>query len=138
MLLVGHVAFAIVAIGPVTAAVSMFPRQALLAAGDPSATAAARLLHRVSRTYAQVALAVPVLGVALAAHSESLSEPWVLASLGIFAAAAAVLAFGVVPDQRRVLEGADPAALRARLHGLAGLFSLTWVAILVLMVAKPG
>jgi hypothetical protein len=137
-LLIGHVAFAIVAIGPVTLAVSMFPRQAMLALDDPSATAAAGLLHRVTRTYAQVALAVPVLGVALAAESDYLSEPWVLASLTLFGAAAALVAFGVVPDQRKVLDGADPIAMRNRLHMRAGLVSLAWVAILVLMVAKPG
>lgn len=137
ILLIAHVAFAIVAIGPVTLAVSMFPRQAMLAVDDSSARPAARLLHRVCRTYAQVALAVPVLGIALAIESDYLSEPWVLASLALFGAAAALVAFGVVPDQRKVLDGADPTAMRNRLHARAGLVSLAWVAILVLMVAKP-
>jgi hypothetical protein len=138
VLLIGHVAFAVVALGPVTLAVSMFPRHALLAFSDPAARGTAELLHRISRTYAQVAVAVPVLGVVLAVETGYLSFVWNQAALVVTGAAAAVLGFGVIPDQRRVLAGADPRPMSGRLHGLAGLFSLSWIVILALMVIKPA
>jgi integral membrane protein len=121
VLLIGHVAFAVVALGPVTLAVSMFPRHVLLAFSDPPAPGTAELLHRISRTYAQIAIAVPALGVVLALEIGYLSFFWTQAALAVTGAAAAVLGVGVIPDQRKVLAGADPRPMSGRLHGLAGL-----------------
>ena len=75
LLLSAHVLAAIVFIGPVTMAVSLFPRyagQALaeasprLVGARPAAEPVARLLHRINRVYSVLGLAVPVLGLALA------------------------------------------------------------------------
>jgi uncharacterized membrane protein len=71
VLLVLHVLAAIIAIGPVTVAASMFPPAVREAAGRSAAEARSvhtvQLLHRICRRYAVLGLAVPVLGMATAA-----------------------------------------------------------------------
>ena len=61
LLLSAHVLAAIVFIGPVTMAVSLFPRYAAQALDDhrSSAEPVTRLLHRISRVYSVLGLAVP-------------------------------------------------------------------------------
>ncbi|MFC1413890.1 hypothetical protein ACEZCY_32550 [Streptacidiphilus sp. N1-12] len=61
-----HVLAAIVAIGPVTVAASMFPATARRAAADPDGDAPAhlRVLYPICRGYAQVAIVAPVFGFA--------------------------------------------------------------------------
>jgi uncharacterized membrane protein len=63
-LLAVHVIAAIVAVGPVTVAASLFPpaaRKVLDAPADVQALATTRLLHRICRVYAAVVLAALVL-----------------------------------------------------------------------------
>lgn len=96
-----HVLAAIVFIGPVTVAVSVFPRYAR-ATSDRSAEVVA-LLHRISRVYAVLGLSVPVLGIALAAHLGVLGDAWVVASLVLTVAAALVLAVVILPAQDRLM-----------------------------------
>jgi len=79
-----HVLAAIVAIGPVTVAASMFP--AALRRGDRDAM---RLLHRVCRVYALLGLAVPVLGLATAGSLGVLGDAWLIVSIALTAVAAA-------------------------------------------------
>jgi hypothetical protein len=148
-LLAAHVVAAIVLVGPVTLAASVFPRYARAAAvpgpSAPAALASASAMHRVSRTYAVAAVAVPVLGVATAAALGVLTEAWVLASMALTLLAGLVLALAVVPQQRRALlavahrDGAPD--LRRRLGRLAaatGVFNLVWVVVVVLMILRPG
>ena len=148
-LLAAHVLAAIVLVGPVTLAASVFPRyvRAAVSAGPsaPAALASASAMHRVSRTYAVAALAVPVLGVATATALGVLTEAWVLISTALTVLAGLVLALAVVPRQRSVLlAAAGPTAasdLRRRLGRLAavtGVFNLVWAVVVVLMILRPG
>jgi hypothetical protein len=138
LLLVAHVGAAILFIGPVTFATSAFARYA---ASDTLPVA--RALNRVSRAYGTCSVAVPVVGGVLAAQTGYLSTAWVGVSLGIFAVALVLLAAVILPGQRRLLAAAEadtvpPAATLARVRAASGLFALSWVVILVLMVAKPS
>ncbi|MGW7224487.1 hypothetical protein [Streptomyces sp. NPDC054826] len=99
-----HVLAAIVAVGPVTVAASMFPPAARRAApgGGAGASDAARatvtVLHRVCRVYARVGIAVPVLGLATALAMGVLGDGWLIASIALTAAAAGLLiALGRAP-----------------------------------------
>ena len=120
------------------------------AASAPSDRAAvlAGLLHRMSRGYAVLSLSVPVVGVALAARMQVLGDLWVVASLVLTIKAAALLATVVLPQQHRLLvavnrsrtsTGVPAASPVGRLQVVApGLFALVWVAVVVLMVVRPG
>lgn len=129
LLLSLHVLAAIVAVGPVTVAASMFP-----AALRRSDRAAMRTLHRICRVYAALGVLVPVLGLATAGAMGVLGSAWLLTSMFLTIAAAAVLGFLVLPGQAAALDGATP----ARLGMTAGLFNLLWAVVVVLMVVRPG
>ncbi|KAA9380876.1 hypothetical protein F5972_07255 [Microbispora cellulosiformans] len=149
-----HVLAAILAIGPVAVAASMFPAAArrLSHPGAPvrgvmaADQAALRVLHRVCRVYALVGLAVPVFGFATASGLGVLRDAWVVASVLLTAAAAAILALAVLPRQDAVLArltaGDPPPAGTgrdvARLAMLTGVFNLLWAAVTVLMIVRPG
>ncbi|MBV1938290.1 protease [Streptomyces sp. BV286] len=111
-LLVLHVLVAIIAIGPVTVAASMFPpgaRRALADPGDPRATETVRLLHRICRVYAAIGIAVPVLGFATALSMGVLDDAWLVASMVLTGIAAAVLLALVLPRQEEILEAVESA-----------------------------
>ncbi|MEO3749939.1 DUF2269 family protein [Streptomyces sp. B6B3] len=146
-----HVLAAIVAVGSITVAASMFPRYALLAAGpeDPDGRAAgiAGLLHRVCRGYAVAGLAVPVFGLATGALLGVLTDAWLIVSLVLTFVAAALLVLVVLPGQERLLavaetdaEGAaaEPRPLASRLAMFTGVFNLLWAIVVVLMIVRPG
>ncbi|WP_327266560.1 hypothetical protein OG444_38715 [Streptomyces sp. NBC_01232] len=158
-----HVLAAIITIGPVTVAASMFPAVARRALADADADAdadagvdgaaavlpAARTLHRICRVYAVIAVVVPVFGLATANSLHVLTSPWLLTSIALTAAAAAVLGGLVLPRQAAALAGlrtavdeqrAAPAVLRAlaRLGTYTGLFNLLWATVTVLMIVRPG
>lgn len=147
LLLSAHVLAAILTVGPVAVTASMFPsaaRRMLAAPDDADAVAAARLLHRVTRVYAVVGAAVPVLGYATGASLGVLSDAWLVTSMVLTAAAAVVLITLVLPGQRRVLEasagasGGAAASPTGRLAMHAGLFNLLWAVVVVLMIYRPG
>jgi hypothetical protein len=149
LLLSVHVVVAVVFVGAVTIAVSLFPRHARQALeGDPTALPALRLLHRVARVYAVLSLAVPVFGIATASSLGVLTDAWVLTSMALTLLAAAVLVGVVLPGQQELLaaaggpgDGAVRSAVGARVRRLAmasGTFNLVWVAVVVLMVVRPG
>ncbi|WAL96029.1 hypothetical protein [Streptomyces sp. Je 1-369] len=109
-----HVLAAILAVGSITVAASMFPRYALRALGvdgEPGdgdrAPGIAALLHRVCRAYAVAGLAVPVFGIATAAQLGVLTDAWLIASLLLTTIAAALLALAILPGQRSLLDMAD-------------------------------
>ncbi|MFF7725443.1 hypothetical protein [Streptomyces sp. NPDC008001] len=108
-----HVLAAVVAVGPVTVAASMFPaalRRARQEAGDgrPS-LATLRLLHRICRVYAVAGIAVPVFGFATAGSLGVLGSGWLIVSIALTAAAAGVLALLVLPAQERELASVQDA-----------------------------
>ena len=111
--LVLHVLAAIVAVGPVTVAASMFPpgaRRALADPGDQRAAETLRLLHRICRVYAGLGIAVPVLGLATAMSMGVLGDAWLIASMALTGIAAAVLLALVLPRQEELLEAVEAAA----------------------------
>jgi hypothetical protein len=135
VLLAVHVLAAILLVGPVAVAASLFPRFA--GSGDAGAAA---LLHRICRGYAPVAVVVPAFGIGAGAALGVLTDAWLLVSVALTAAAAAVLGWRILPGQRDLLAGAahgGPAAPRA-LAAATGVFNLLWAVVVVLMVLRPG
>ncbi|MET7775155.1 DUF2269 family protein [Streptomyces mirabilis] len=109
-LLAVHVLAAIVAVGPVTVAASMFPpsaRKALAEPGDAQALSTVRVLHRICRLYATVGVAVPVFGFATAKNMGVLGDTWLIVSIALTALAAVVLAALVLPRQTALMEGVE-------------------------------
>lgn len=147
-----HVLAAVIAIGPVCVAASMFPAEARRALDGGPADAATRLrvLSRISRIYAAVGIAVPVFGLMTAASMGVLSQAWVIVSMGLTLVAALVLAFAVLPHQESLLADvtaqvdtgiAAGAAARqkiGRLGMVTGVFNLLWATVTVLMIVRPG
>ncbi|MEV8317812.1 DUF2269 family protein [Streptomyces sp. NPDC059900] len=168
-LLTLHVLAAILAVGPVTVAASMFPAALRRAQADPRDTAAVaslRLLQRICSVYAFVGVAVPVTGLATAGSLGVLGSAWLIASIILTMAAAAVLIVLVLPRQEAALEavageadggtgmrpvdgtGVRPADATgavalgeragARLAMYTGIFNLLWATVTVLMIIRPG
>jgi uncharacterized membrane protein len=110
LLLSIHVLAAIIAIGPVTVAASMFPaatRRALADPTDQRGVAVLHNLHRICRVYAALGVLVPVFGVATASSLDVLGDAWLITSIILTVAAAAVLAFLVLPRQAAILTTFD-------------------------------
>ncbi|MGW1884969.1 hypothetical protein [Streptomyces sp. NPDC001970] len=140
-LLIVHVLAAIIAIGPVTVAASMFPaaaRHVLAEPDDERARAVLQNLHRVCRVYAVVGVVVPVFGLATANSLHVLGDTWLIVSMVLTAVAAAVLAALVLPRQSAVLEGPAEVADTRRLAMYTGMFNLLWATVTVLMIVRPG
>ncbi|GAA0930365.1 DUF2269 family protein [Pseudonocardia zijingensis] len=140
-----HVLAAIVAVGPICVAASLFPAEARRALEGRSADAGPRLavLARISRVYAAVGIAVPVLGMMTAASMDVLSQTWVIVSMGLTFVAALVLALVVLPQQQSLLAGIAAGSDTARreigrLAMVTGVFNLLWAAVTVLMIVRPG
>lgn len=135
-----HVLAAVLAVGPVAVAASMFP--AAVRKGDVKVVT---VLHRICRVYAYAAIAVPVFGFGVAGTMHVMGDPWLLTSIGLTAVAAAVLALLVLPRQKRLLaeltgeSTSDTLGSRAaRLAMVTGVFNLLWAAVTVLMIVRPG
>ncbi|MGW7535362.1 hypothetical protein [Amycolatopsis sp. NPDC054798] len=134
-----HVLAAILAIGPVAVAASMFPSAARLASDDPKKAVTLRILHRTTRVYAVIGILVPVFGLATGARIGVLGDAWLVVSMTLTVAAAGVLIAFIVPGQRRVIDalGSDrPVAVR--LGMTTGIFNLLWAVVVVLMIYRPG
>jgi hypothetical protein len=128
-----HVLAAILAVGPVTVAASMFP--AVARRGDG---AALRLLHRICAVYAVFGLAVPVFGLATAVSLGVLGDAWLLTSIALTAVAAVLLGLVILPRQRRFVDGAADVGAAGRLGMVTGVFNLLWAVVVVLMIVRPG
>ncbi|MGW7002093.1 DUF2269 family protein [Streptomyces sp. NPDC054933] len=147
LLLCLHVLAAVLAIGPVTVAASMFPkalRRAHSDPGDREALTTLRMLHRVCRVYAAVGIAVPIFGFATASSLGVLGSGWLITSITLTAAAAAILALLILPAQDSALtavqapsSGPGPRSAR-QLAMLTGAFNLLWATVTVLMIIRPG
>ncbi|MEU2155093.1 hypothetical protein ABZ532_08710 [Streptomyces sp. NPDC019396] len=141
ILLIVHVLAAIIAIGPVTVAASMFPaaaREVIAAPDDERGRAVLLNLHRVCRVYAVVGVAVPVFGIATANSLGVLGDTWLIISMLLTAGAAAVLAALVLPRQSTILTGPAGIADTRRLAMYTGVFNLLWATVTVLMIVRPG
>ncbi|WP_163547916.1 protease [Candidatus Frankia nodulisporulans] len=102
-----HVLAAIVAIGPVAVAASMFPpsaRAALANPGDAHATAVSRVLYRICGVYSAAGLIVVLFGFLTAQGLGILGEVWLMVAIALTALAAGVLAFAVLPAQRDLMD----------------------------------
>ena len=133
-LLAVHVLAAILLVGPVAVAASLFPRFAT-PSGDGGHDVAA-LLHRICRSYAAVGVVVPVFGIATAARLGVLTDAWLVVSVVLTAAAAAVLGLRILPAQRRLLAASAEGA--TGLMTATGVFNLLWAVVVVLMILRPG
>ncbi|MEU9072793.1 hypothetical protein AB0D60_38640 [Streptomyces sp. NPDC048306] len=148
-----HVLAAILAVGPVTVAASMFPAVVrrvpvgVAAGGGDGAgvgdVGTVRLLHRICRVYAGLGIAVPVLGFATGASMGVLGDAWLVASITLTAAAAGLLVAFVLPRQEELLEQLTDLrpverARTARLAMFTGVFNLLWATVTVLMIVRPG
>ncbi|MEO3973240.1 DUF2269 family protein [Streptomyces sp. CAU 1734] len=153
--LILHVLAAILAVGPVAVAASIFPRalrHARAHPGDAGALSALRTLHRICRVYAGVGISVPVLGLATALGLGVLGSAWLIASMILTVIAAAVLWVLVLPEQESALAAAETpgsgsesvpesgsgARAGARLAMLTGVFNLLWATVTILMIIRPG
>jgi hypothetical protein len=139
-----HVLAAILAVGPVAVAASMFPAAVRRAAAGGDVTTVT-VLHRICRVYTCLAIAVPVFGLGVAGTMHVMGDPWLIVSIGLTAVAAAVLAFRILPHQKRLLaeltaeSTSDTLGARAaRLAMVTGVFNLLWAAVTVLMIVRPG
>ncbi|TFC86374.1 hypothetical protein [Cryobacterium sp. TMT4-31] len=143
-LLIVHVLGGILFVGPVTIANSLFPRYVPLAAeyGKPDYSArtlpVAHALHRISRVYGLLGLLVPVAGIALALTQQRFGEIWITIAMVITAVAGGLMAFRIVPAQSAALAIPPDKRAASRLGALAGIFNVLWVAVLILMVVRPG
>ncbi|GAA2459828.1 membrane protein [Actinomadura vinacea] len=145
-----HVLAAILAIGPIAVAASMFPAVARRAhaGADGAGTddtvqglAQLRLLHRICRVYAVFGLVVPVFGLSTALALDVLGDAWLIVSIVLTALAAGVLAFVLLPRQDALLAPAAPdevARSAGRLAMHTGMFNLLWAIVTVLMIVRPG
>jgi hypothetical protein len=143
-----HVLAAVLAVGPVTVAASMFPARLRRAGGDSSdAETILRTLHRICRVYAGIGIAVPLFGFATASSLGVLGDTWLIISILLTAAAAGVLALLILPAQDHALAetarsappSPGPVSVAAgRLAMLTGVFNLLWVTVTVLMIVRPG
>jgi hypothetical protein len=130
ILLSAHIIVAILAVGPIAVAASMFPRYAR----DVTARPVTNVLYRICQTHAVVGVAVPLLGIATAISMGVLTQAWVLVSIALTAVAAVVLVASILPDQRAALGG----TVVTRLAMTTGIFNLLWVVVTVLMIVRPG
>jgi hypothetical protein len=136
-LLAVHVLAAIIAIGPVTIAASMFP------AAVRQGSAGVHTLHRICRIYSGVGIAVPVFGLVTAQSMHVLGQIWLIVSMVLTAVAAGVLMLLVLPGQEVLVAALDDGGeverrATARLGMYAGMFNLLWATVTVLMIIRPG
>ncbi|RCG31303.1 hypothetical protein DQ384_11330 [Sphaerisporangium album] len=128
-----HIGFAIFAIGPVTVATSFTPRY--IRARDVGVL---RHLHRTTRIFGVLTLAVFLFGIALG--RAALSKPYLSISMTLFIVAAVLLVM-IERDQStavRVLSNEipedDAKVQTGRIAMLSSIMALIWLVILVLMV----
>lgn len=145
ILLTLHVLAAIVAVGPVTVAASMFPPAARRVPATDGAVAmgTVRLLHRICRVYGAVGISVPVLGLATGLAMGVLGSGWLITSIALTAAAAGILIAFVLPRQEELvgrLSAEKPVehAATVQLAVSTGIFNLLWATVTVLMIVRPG
>lgn len=142
--LVIHVVLAIFLIGPLVAAANQVARE--LRGGSAGTV---RLLARTVTIYGWASLLVGIVGFGLVRDRFSFSDGWLITSIVLFVVASVLVLALLAPLLRRATAAAptgtgtgaaagDTAALARRAAALAGIASLCYVAIAVLMTWKPG
>ena len=151
--LVIHVVLAIFLIGPLVAAANQVARE--LRGGSAGTV---RLLTRSVTIYGWASLLVGIVGFGLVRDRFSFSDGWLVASIVLFVVASVLVLALLAPLLRRATAAptgtgtgsptgagdpaggtaGDTAALAPRAAALAGIASLCYVAIAVLMTWKPG
>ncbi|MEZ2122255.1 DUF2269 domain-containing protein [Corynebacterium sp. CCM 9203] len=157
-----HVLAAIVFLGPVTIAVSMFQGRARAAhEGDSAALGSAAMLHRITKTYGFLSLLVPLLGLGLfLTDTVFLKDGRFHVSILLSVVAWGILFFLIVPQQKKLManlgvvtDDDDPAsalnvddgsidgtagvnwtATTKKLSMFGGIFSLLWFIVAILMM----
>lgn len=136
-----HIAAAVFLIGPLTFATSVTPRVVREGvAGLPTL----RFLRRTTRIYGVASLLVFALGLGLVRRRGGVgfNQFWLAASMTLFVVALGLVFAVVVRDQGKavsLLEAGEPAAVHAgRIAAASGAAALMWVAIVFLMVYRPG
>lgn len=139
-----HVIAGMLFVGPVAVVVSLFPRYAPTEGelsqrrtGERNAPVA-QALHRVTRVYGNLAVIVPVVGILLAFAQGRVGEIWITAAMILTALAGALLVLQIVPMQRNALNYPGDGAKLRQLGMLAGVFNLLWVAVVIMMIVRPG
>jgi hypothetical protein len=146
LLLSVHVVAGILFVGGSAVAASLFPRYAPVAATVPAGAApegerneaVALLLHRITRVYGLLGIAVPVVGIVLAVVQGRMAEVWVNVAMLLTAAAGLLLALVIYPRQKAALAEPDGGARLRSLAMYAGIYNLLWVVVVVLMIVRPG
>lgn len=139
LLLSVHVVAGILFVGPVAVVTSLFPRYAPVSVPDTQRSIdTAQLLHRITRVYGLLAIAVPVIGLVLAAVQGRLTEVWITVALVLTVIAGGLLALLIAPLQREALDAPDSGARLRQLGMVTGIFNLLWVIVVVLMIVRPG
>jgi hypothetical protein len=132
-----HLAFAIFAIGPVTAAVMATPRH--IRSNDQ---ASLRNQFKMTRVYTAGTLGVVIFGLILALVTHVISKPWVIASTTLYVVGLLLLLL-ILREQHRAAGALDPQVhkpqhraltARARIASMAGVTGVIWLVSLVLMV----
>ncbi|MEJ5919467.1 MULTISPECIES: DUF2269 domain-containing protein [unclassified Corynebacterium] len=160
ILIIAHVLTAILLLGPVTVAISMFPKLALAARlGEPGTVGAARTMHAISRTYGMISLIVPLLGFGVFFMDVQgyIKNGLLHTSITLAIIAWALLFFLIIPRQKKMMAGLgvadddedadDPDFIarkaaademdwdkaKGQLAMFSGIFSAIWVVVAVLM-----
>ena len=151
--LVIHVVLAIFLIGPLVAAANQVARELRGGSADT-----VRLLTRTVTIYGWASLLVGIVGFGLVRDRFSFSDGWLIASIVLFVVASVLVLALLVPMLRRATAGTaartatgtatggaagtatggGTAASAPRAAAIAGVASLCYVAIAVLMTWKPG
>jgi hypothetical protein len=143
LLLAAHLVFAVFAIGPLVHAATTAGRG--IRRGDGTATASS---SRVLRIYSYASLLVVIAGMALMGQKEDgekvgkIGETWIWLSLVLWAVAIAVVLGFLVPTLDKATKGIEEQAsvvtLTGRVAAAGGVVALVFLAIVVLMVYRPG
>jgi hypothetical protein len=142
-LLAAHLVLVVFAIGPLVHAATTASRG--VRRGDGVATASAA---RTLRIYAYVSVLAIVAGMGLMSQKEDgaklgeFSDTWIWLSLVLWLLAMALVLGVLVPTLNRVtklIEAQDSVVtLTARVAAAGGVVALTFLAIVIIMVYKPG
>lgn len=132
-----HVVLAIFLIGPLVSAANQGPRA--LRDGD---TGVLRLLARTVTVngWASIAVAVVGFGLVQRRYGNEFTDAWLIVSILLFVVATLLVVLLLAPLLRgaAAAAGGSTAHLAGRVGALAGVASLCYVVITVLMVWQPG
>ncbi len=143
ILLILHIAAAVLFIGPVMVSTSAFGKQALAAStGDARAEGVATNLHGITKVYGWLSALVPVFGIILLfSFWDSFSSSYNFhAALALGVIAWIILLAVIIPKQKKTVAalGANDSTFdlaKAKKHSamFGGIFNLLWIITFILM-----